>query len=334
MDSRTNKELFKMKNLSLLVLLLLVSGKLYAGIFMYDVYLPQTIQEYLKDMQAGSKASGGPQCESMYAPMLADGVLDIHYAFGYFDDSETGTPRIFNGVNYGISPSLDLVAFESLRQVIVGSCRYKNMRLCGFTQSGDPQVGKLIFEKQMLIQGQDVLVRIIMTQASASESYAQNRGPLADTQRFFTAQSEENFFGGLRTGDVVFYNGHSRNGGGPDFNPPVLTKANKTNYKGYYEVQKPGIKRTLEELAANPNPGFVLGLFSCYSRTHFYKSFMNQNPQQRLILSADTIDYFDSMKASIGYLEGILRGQCGEDLSRTAKRGEKVRKGYQQYQMK
>ena len=303
-----------------------------ASIYGYDSYLPYVISSYLKDIQNGSKREGSPQCESMYEPMIHDGILDVRYAFGYFDDSR-GVKISWGGLNYGISPSLDLTVFESLRRSISGPCNIRGVRLCGFAEYGDSRMGKVVLEKRLMIKGQDTLVRITMTYASASEFYSQNVGPLADKQRFFTEQSEENFFEGLKVADVVFYNGHSRNGGGPDFNPPILTSHKKTDYKGYYEIQKPGITRTLESLKENPNPGFVLGMFSCFSRTHFYKDFMAQNPQQRLILSADTIDYFDSLKASIGYLEGILRGQCDKDLEKGAKRNEKLRRGFQQFQM-
>lgn len=323
-----------MKILNFTILFQLFFVQAFASsIYGYDAYLPSIITSYQKDIQTSGKRDGGPQCESMYQPMLQDGVLDVRYAFGYFDDSR-GVSIRWGGLNYGISPSLDLTVFEQFRKAVTSPCKIKQIRLCGFSQYGDSRSGKVILEKSMPIQGQDTLVRITMTYASVTEFYSKNTGALADEQRFFTEQSEENFFGGLKVADVVFYNGHSRNGGGPDFNPPILTSHKKTDYKGYYEIQKPGITRTLESLSQNPNPGFVLGLFSCFSRTHFYKDFMLQNPQQRLILSADTIDYFDSLKASIGYLEGILRGQCDKDLEKTAKRNEKVRRGFQQFQMK
>lgn len=321
-----------MKVLISFIALIILALQLQANIYDYDIHLNQVIQNYLKSMKKGSKPLGAPNCASLYHPMIQDGVLDIRYAFGYFDDS-TGRPQIVNGINYGLSPSLDIAAFDSLRLVISGPCQYPNQRLCEFYEIGHASSGKLVFEKSVPIQNQNTLVRITMTYASASESYLENIGRLAHLQYDLIAQSEENFFDGLKVADVVFYNGHSRDGGGPDFKPPLLTRKKKTDYKGYYQIQKPGIRKTLESLSQNPNPGFILGLFSCYSRSHFYKNLMKHNPQQRLILSADTIDYFDSMNASIGYLEGILRGQCGQDLANTAKKNEKIRRGFQQYQI-
>ena len=105
------------------------------------------------------------------------------------------------------------------------------------------------------------------------------------------------------------------------------------NYKGYYQVKRPGIIKTMNALSQNPNKGVIVGLFSCYSRMHFYNTFTQANPRQRLILSADTIDYFDTLKGSVGYLEGILRGSCGQELADTAKQEPKLQDGFQGYNL-
>jgi hypothetical protein len=52
-----------------------------------------------------------------------------------------------------------------------------------------------------------------------------------------------------------------------------------------------------------------------------------------MILSAETIDYVDSLKASVGYLEGFLRGSCGEELASIAKQYDKIRSGFQGYKL-
>lgn len=308
------------------------TANLNAAIYGYDQWVPVEIKNYISQIQAQSRSVAKPECEPMYLPMIQDGVLDIRYALGYFDDS-TGMKVQYGGINYGYSPSLDIAIFEALRHELTAPCKFKSIRLCGFSQSGERRAGKLVFEKTVSIHEQEVRVRLTMTQGSASEVYADNLKRLVNFQQHLINQSEENFFGGLQEADVVFYNGHSRNGGGPDFRPPVLNKKNKTDYAGYYQVEKPGITRAVASLSQNPNPGFILGLFSCFSRSHFQKMIVNQNRDQRMILSADDINYFDSLKASIGYMEGILRGQCGEGLAKTAKQGSAIRRGFQQYNM-
>ena len=314
----------------LVVFAILFGAQAHADVYGYEQWMPTMVKNYLMEVTsyAPNREPGG--CDSMYGPMLKDGVLDIVYAFGYFDDS-TGAERIEGGVNYGYSPSLDIAAFKAMRQAIVGACNGFSSRLCGFSEAGNPDAGRLTFEKRMKLNGQKIVVRITMTHASASESFARNKGELAGRQKLMSLQSEENYFEGLKTADIVFYNGHSRNGGGPDFNPPILNSHMKTDYDNYYEIRRPGIKRVLASLTSNPNPGFVLGLFSCYSRKHFLDNFMNTNSKQRLILSADTIDYMDTMNASAGYLEGMLHGLCGSQLSDVAERNEKLRGGFQDW---
>lgn len=300
------------------------------GVYGYGYYMPRMISDYLKTVDQNSPKVGPDKCERVYTTAMNKGVLDIRYALGYFDDS-TGEERIWNNINYGFSPSLDIEVFEALRKELTSRCWNRSLRACGFDESGDPKYGKVVLQKYVDLHGKKTLVRLTLTQASASESFEQNKGPQASRQSFLTGQSEDNFFNGLKVADVVLYNGHSRNGGGPDFNPPILMSNMKVNYKGYYEVKRPGIIRTMQSLKENPNKGIIVGFFSCYSKKHFYETFLKQNPTQRIILSADTIDYFDTLKASVGYLEGIMRGSCGQELADTAKQEEKLKNGFQGY---
>lgn len=314
------------------MLMVSVSHAAETGVYGYGYWAPKFISDYLKQVDSASPAEGQRSCESMYSKALNKGVLDIRYALGYFDDS-TGHDAIWNGINFGMSPSLDVDIFQAIRGQLGARCR-GDLRLCGFKESGNPDSGKVVLQKNMNLQGRKILVRITLTQASASPSYDKNKGALSSRQAQLTATSEENYFGGLRTADIVLYNGHSRNGGGPDFAPPILNSANKVNYKGYYEVKRPGINKVMSALKANSDKGIIVGLFSCYSRKHFYDTFTNANPNQRLILSAETIDYVDSLKASVGYLEGFLRGMCGDELGTTAKQYDKIRTGFMGWRLK
>lgn len=300
------------------------------GVYGYGYWMPRMVSDYLKVVDTNSPKVGPEKCERVYSNALNKGVLDIRYALGYFDDT-TGEERIWEGINYGISPSLDIETFHAVRKVLTTRCWDRSLRSCGFAESGDPKQGKVVLTKNIDLHGKKTLVRLTLTQGSATESFAQNKGPQAARQSFITTQAEDNFFNGLKVADIVLYNGHSRNGGGPDFNPPILMSNLHVNYKGYYEVKRPGIIRTMQSLKENPNKGVIVGFFSCYSKKHFYNTFIQANPTQRVILSADTIDYFDSLKASMGYLEGFLRGSCGQDLADTAKQEEKLKNGFQGY---
>lgn len=306
-----------------------------AAIYNYDYWWPRELAAYFEQVNSTqiNTAQAG-KCAPVFKNAIRNGVLDIRYALGYFDDSQ-GIEINYNGINYGISPSLDIVVFNVLRGFLKAPCNPNSGQvLCGFSEQGEASKGLVVLSKNINLLGQRVTARITLTQASASESFVQNKSNLKDRQQFLTQQSEQNYFGGIGSADIVFYNGHSRNGGGPDFNPPVLTRDLHVDYKGYYEVRRIGIKRVLDLIKKGGNKDQILGFFSCYSQKHFYRDLLAANPKQKLVLSADTIDYLDTLVASSGYLEGLLRGYCGQDLADIAKQGEKIKEGFQGFQIR
>lgn len=297
------------------------------GVMGFGYWSPIRIQEYLTAVDKVAPVLGAQKCQNVYSNAVKKGVLDIRYALGYFDASQ-GQDVIWSGINFGLSPSLDIEVFNAIRKEFTKSCASKSLRTCGFIESGDPASGKVILQKHVKWYGAPVLVRLTLTQASATKSYYQNIGSSVERQKFLTAQSEENFFGGLANADIVIYNGHSRDGGGPDFNPPILKSNLKVDYEGYYQVERPGLLKTLHRLSSGSNKESVLGLFSCYSKLHFREPILRANPRQRMVLSADLINYLETLMASVGYLEGFLRGSCGQELADLAKQGEKMQKSF------
>ncbi len=326
----------------LLISLLFVSTA-HAGmnddIYSYQYWGRQLIKTYAEEIDAATLTRipiepDSMKCQPLYKNVLQNKVLDIRYALGYFDDSR-GSDILWNGKNWGYSPSLDIGIFESIRSALRERCSKKSqLNLCGFSEAGSSKSGKVVLTKQINLLGEDVQVRITLTHASASESFLENTQSLKQRQEFLTKQSEENYFDSIGKADVVIYNGHSRNGGGPDFNPPILDNTLHTDYNGYYEIQRPGIKRVLDLVKIGTNKESVLAFFSCYSKKHFYNDLLLANPEQRLILSAETIDYYDSLKASMGYIEGFMQGACGQDLADIAKQGERIKSGFVGYQLK
>ncbi len=308
-------------------------------IYSYKSWATGYIKNYAAEIDA-SPASTLPnnedlnKCQPLYKNIMNNKVLDIRYALGYFDDSQ-GIEIVSAGKNWGYSPSLDRGIYNGIRSVLTESCTQRSqVHLCGFEEIGDSRSGKVLLTKHIELRGEDIEVRIHLTQASASESYIDNQNSLKERQDFLTRQSEENYFGGIGKADVVIYNGHSRNGGGPDFNPPVLDKNLHTDYKGYYEIQRTGIKRVLELVKARTNEESILAFFSCYSKKHFYADLSETNPGQRMIFSSDTINYNDSLKVSMGYIEGLMRGACGQELADIAKQGDKIKNGFIGFNLK
>ncbi len=308
-------------------------------IYGYDYWAFKKATDFLTkidqnpDMQKMSETKGGNlQCLPVFKNAIKNGVLDIRYALGYFDDSQA-IDIMYDGFNFGLSPSLDIEIYSALRRVLTLPCSSQTLQFCGFKESDNALTGKVTLSKYVNILGAKVLAQMTLTYASASESFVANKGPLMAQQKILTLQSESNYFDHIAKSDVVIYNGHSRNGGGPDFNPPILNNSLHVNYDGYYRVKKIGITRVLNQIKSNPNKDFILGLFACYSQKHYYNSLIQANPKQRMVLSIETIDYFDSLKASIGLVEGLLRGQCGDNLNKIMQQDEKSLQGYKGFQI-
>jgi hypothetical protein len=334
-----------MKYIFLMVVLFLSSisiaqEKARPKIYGYDYWAFKSANEYLMALDSSpaiqkmSETKGGDlQCLPVFKNAIKNGILDIRYALGYFDDSQA-IDIMYDGFNYGLSPSLDIEIYHVLRRVLTAKCASKTLQLCEFKESGDPATGKVVLSKKVNLLGSEILAQMTLTYASASESFLDNKGSLLDLQKKLSLQSEANYFEAIAKSDVVIYNGHSRNGGGPDFNPPRLNSELHVDYDGYYRVKKIGINRILNQIKKNSNKDFVLGLFSCFSQKHYYDSLMAINKKQRMVLSTDKIDYFDSMHASLGLMEGLLRGQCGDNLNTVIQQNEKLIKGYKGFQIK
>lgn len=275
------------------------------------------------------------KCGQLYGPALEKNEYVVHYALGYFDDSQ-GIDIIYDNKNYGLSPSVDIAVFHVIRRYLKAPCAPNSQqRLCGFIETGVPSMGLVRLKKKIEILDRQIDFVVQLSQASASESLTDNQTALRTRQEQLTATSESNYFEGFKTADAVFYNGHSRDGGGPDFEPPVLRSSDrKVDYDGHYRVRREGITRLLEALQTPAHSQQIMGLFSCYAQRHFYRDLTRQNPGQKMILSSDTIDYLDTLLASMGYLEGLMHGYCGQDLADVAKQGDKIKRGFMGFQLR
>ena len=317
-----------------------------ADVMNYGLYGGKKIRAHFEEIDRAAQANGHRESDNLACTSFNDvsnsgGVIDIRYALGYFDDSNGHSTQYANR-DWGKSVSSDEGVAIAVREFLTEECPNADRRLCGFTEkrSAAERVrnGETLLTRQLEVQGRSVEVRITLTYASASPFYERNLGALKSKQERYTRTSEENFFGGLRSADYVFYVGHSRNGGGPDFNPPrLLAATGKPDYLGYYRKFFPGRNRMMQELAKTSNGNVTVGLFSCESNLHFRSRLLGQNPKQPAILTIGTtgsLDYFDVLRGSLGYLEGILRGTCGARLEDFARPTAKDRAAFQQYNMK
>jgi hypothetical protein len=262
------------------------------------------------DDMASLPADQQQACQQRYSKILNDGVIDIRIPIGYFDWT-IGREVVKDGTNYGLSPSIDLGAYAALSKLLTASCR-GSARFCGFHKDGDYR-----FSKEVSIQNKNYQVRIEMHFSSATESLNRNTGRNSDDQAQRSNFMQGFFSSSLKTADAVFYLGHSRNGGGPDFKPPVLISgANKVDYNGFYKVKRPGFNVMMSALSGGHQPA-ILGLMSCDSRDHFVSSLRNQAPGTGVISSTAVITIDEVYTALIGGIDAVLRGQCQKTFYRS-----------------
>lgn len=173
---------------------------------------------------------------SEYCPK-ADG-LKINIAIGYID--QIPGDQVIDGLYY-----------SRLKNSLLKECVSEEENLCGFTQvSGE------VFQKN------ETTVRLISSSVSSSNQYNIQSG----NQKVKSAYAQKTFVEMIQDGDVVFYFGHSRKRGGPDFSPPLLTKDGRVNYN-YYQHKKAGVYIMKQELLISNSE--LLGLYSCDSEENF-----------------------------------------------------------------
>lgn len=245
-------------------------------------------------------------CIQRYRGLLADGILDVRIAIGYFDWT-VGYQLEVNGKNYGFSPSIDIGAYAALKELLMRPC-YGKTKFCGFAQ--DPR-NIYRFYRDTSIHGNSYRAQVEVHFASASEYLTLNTGKNMFQQKERTQFMEQYFATALKKADAVFYFGHSRNGGGPDFHPPIFVSGkNRVNHAGYYQVQRPGLKKLVSALSSSSTQAPIIGLMSCDSRDHFLKRVRSLAPESGVITSLAVIDIDHVYTATIGAVDALLRGQC------------------------
>lgn len=187
-----------------------------------------------------------PSCRRFYDHLFAAKIVDIRIVFGYKD----ARPAPFVGDRY---ERIDLL------MDLVKPCR-DGRQDCGFER--DLENSDLLFKKIKTDRRQIKKVQLRLIASSVSPDDRKNR--LDPFQKWQSKVARENFFDGVQSSDIVFYNGHSRDGGGPDFEPPRLRKNDHVDYYWYRQHQK-GKKELQQRITKTLSKAKVIGLFSCQS---------------------------------------------------------------------
>lgn len=224
--------------------------------------------------------------------------IGIRIVFGYKDSR----PARFVGDRH------ERLAFV---QKILEACK-ANDENCGFKR--DLKNADLFFKEINSSEKQMVRVTMLVVHSSVdSDDHSNRKNPFQTWQSLYAKQS---FFDGLKENNVLFYNGHSRYGGGPDFHPPILKDGSKVDIL-YYTEKKMKLKELQKEIlkASTRFPSEMprfLGFFSCSSNQHFKQAisdFLPKDSSVTLLTSDSSIHYSRALSDSLEALSTVLSSQ-------------------------
>jgi hypothetical protein len=257
-------------------------GLTLAGIF-FLIAIGFLFSHFTQSRSASTVQFSDSSCKDTYAKFFEKDQLDFRIVFGYKD----ARPARLVGDRY------------ERAYVIQKLLDY------GFTRSPE-NAEKLVYQRL----GVDVRPKkIILTLVASSVGPDDNENRRDPFQKWSSQHAEETFLNGLNGADLVFYYGHSRDGGGPDFMPPKLTRDNHTDYQ-WYKKNKPGVKKMVAALGKSATGPKVIGLYSCVSDRWFTHTLHQLKPKMALMVSHSLLYYIDALNGMIETLKSLLEMKC------------------------
>lgn len=221
-------------------------------------------------------------------------TFDVRIFFGYKD----ARPARFVADRYEMAIFLQKLTepCESQRQ----DCGFNKSESNEDGETETPVFYKIIKNKS----GQKMKVNLrIFTSSVGADDNDNRKNPF---QHWRSEFMRDQFTQALKLANVVFYNGHSRAGGGPDFSVPLLTENNHVHYEDYQQ-KKSGLKLIYATLKQNPQSSLQqLGLYSCRSDQLFRKKVEAARPGLQVISSSQLLYFSDAFNDSLDRLSQIL----------------------------
>lgn len=235
-------------------------------------------------------------CEkNIYSELSKNGVINIALIYGYNDQ------RPYINV-------LDSIEKNVLQSALLNPCSSSTNRLCGYSVKTPNQLSKSVTNSN----GSRTVINISLISSSISQDDNWNRGTGAPQQNKASSTAREDFKTALLSSDIVFYIGHARAGGGPDFNPPRL-KENQQVDLNSYKTEKAGITLLLKNLKDSRNLQ-LLGLFSCNSAKLFSERLTGTRKDISYLLAGD-IATPSAMNSSMwASLDAITGPTCSAEM--------------------
>lgn len=231
-------------------------------------------------------------CQNEYLDLFSKDEMTMTVVFGYDD----------NGAK-----TSDQLSHANFVKRLTAKCSTWDQKMCGFKiQSTAPHI---LTRKSFGPDGKPKVIKVITDASSVSPDDTANRkNPLQAEQ---TKKLKDLFVNGIQNSDVVFYQGHSRDGGGPSFAPPKLNASGHVDYDWYHK-NKNDKKLMVNALAKNPGKSRIIGLVSCSSIRWFSKSIGATAPATGIVGTNEAF-WTSDFKESLPLMENIFSYQCLKD---------------------
>ena len=158
------------------------------------------------------------------------------------------------------------------------------------------------------------VLEIQIINAARSEDDEDNR---KDPEQIKMSElTQKRYHESFSNSQFVFYLGHSRNGGGPDFSPPKLLPNGHTDYDWYQKTKINSNKMVSELTKISPqNRPLVFSILGCNSRLHYYNRLRNVLPKAGLILSREEIYTVEFYEGALTFINGLQFQKSTEDMN-------------------
>jgi hypothetical protein len=223
------------------------------------------------EMQADKLASGtGASCPQEFSVLETGRTLRISMFYGY--DNHEGKVH-------------DRVNARSMTHALTRKCRGK-LSACGFSIVSR---SKSTVRLMRALDGRKVEINLFTSSLTdgAEEGLVKGR-----------------FYRELVESDIVLYMGHSRLGGGMEFDAQTGVT---TLFNAVFRFPMVPVLKALRQ---RPTKLKMIGMFSCESSKYFRHDFHGANPSLSLILTTADIYARPAEQASLGALDAVLSKKC------------------------
>ena len=246
-------------------------------------------------------AASQSQCSRHFRNTFASGVAQLTVTLGYGDDEDT---RV----------ATDQLEQQELVNVLTAPCESGSVQVCGFVQdgAGSDEVVTHLSKRFLSPEGEFREIKLAIASPSVSEDDDVNRRELS-AQNARGQRVAELFMNGFRDSQAVFYLGHNRKAGGPDFWPAKHDRKGEID-DGWYSRRQPGLAYVERGLNQRDPKMNLLELLGCHTTRTVWPMLKRRHSRQDAGLAVfsthSLISSEDQAKELFRTLNGMMNERC------------------------